>query len=76
MEEEQESSGRESEEGPLIYPDFEYEVTFYLFRFRTCEMNFQETWTLTQKLKHSYKKTKNDIIFIEFSTKTFARQDI
>ena len=48
MEEEQESSGRESEEGPLIYPDFEYEVTFYLFRFRTCEMNFQETWTLTQ----------------------------
>ena len=48
MEEEQESSGRESEEGPLIYPDFEYEVTFYLFRFRICEMNFQETWTLTQ----------------------------
>ena len=28
MEEEQDSSGRESEEGPLIYPDFEYEVTF------------------------------------------------
>ena len=28
VEEEQDSSGRESEEGPLIYPDFEYEVTF------------------------------------------------
>ena len=27
VEEEQDSSGRESEEGPLIYPDFEYEVT-------------------------------------------------
>ena len=26
VEEEQDSSGRESEEGPLIYPDFEYEV--------------------------------------------------
>ena len=29
VEEEQDSSGRESEEGPLIYPDFEYEVTFW-----------------------------------------------
>ena len=27
VEEEQDSSGRESEEGPLIFPDFEYEVT-------------------------------------------------
>ena len=42
VEEEQDSSGRESEEGPLIYPDFEYEVT--LIRSETLNVPSTETF--------------------------------
>ena len=64
MEEEQESSGRESEEGPLIYPDFEYEVTFFLFTFLMWN-EFSRNLDATQvdnKNSNQRQKYKKDII--------------